>query len=96
MENRARSLAKAITFRIVATSITVLLTFLFTKSLAISVTLGSLEFLLKVFFYYLHERIWNILSFGRKNSAVDKTARTALLKNAPVASPEDDGDQAKV
>lgn len=92
MENRARSLAKAITFRIMATFITILLVFLFTGNSALSAGIGALEFILKMLFYYLHERIWNIVNFGRENSTVDLAARMASVKNASVASPEDDDD----
>jgi len=96
MENRARSLAKAITFRIGATLITILLVFLFTGSLIISTAVGSLEFILKIFFYYLHERIWNLFSFGRKNSTTDLTTRAVSLKNENSISPEDyDEDKRK-
>jgi len=68
METHARSMMKAITFRIVATFITILLVFVFTESLVISVGVGSLEFVLKMIIYYLHERIWNMLQFGRKGA----------------------------
>jgi len=47
MEKRVRSLAKAISWRIVATSTAILLVFLFTGNLIISVGVGSLELLLK-------------------------------------------------
>ena len=65
MENRVRSLLKAISWRIVATSTTMLLVFLFTGNLVISVGVGSLEILLKIVIYYVHERIWNMLNFGK-------------------------------
>ena len=92
MENRVRSLAKAITWRTAATFITTLLVFLFTGSAVISAGVGALEFTLKMFFYYLHERIWNIFSFGRENSTVDTAKRGDSLKNTLVKSPEDDDD----
>lgn len=66
MESHVRSLAKAITFRVIATLITVLLVFVFTGSPVISVGVGVLDFVVKLLFYYMHERIWNTLSFGRK------------------------------
>jgi len=65
MEKRVRSLLKAISWRIVATSTTILLVFLFTGNMVISVGVGSLELLLKTVIYYLHERIWNMLNFGK-------------------------------
>ena len=65
MEKRVRSLAKTMSWRIVATSTTILLVFLFTGDLVMSAGVGSLELLLKIFIYYLHERIWNMSNFGK-------------------------------
>ncbi|MCW3993235.1 MAG: DUF2061 domain-containing protein [Candidatus Bathyarchaeota archaeon] len=65
MEKRVRSLLKAISWRIVATSTTMFLVFLFTGNLVLSVGVGSLELLLKLVFYYVHERIWNMSNFGK-------------------------------
>jgi uncharacterized membrane protein len=66
MEKHVRSLAKAVSWRIVATSTTVLLVFLFTGDLVISAGVGFLELLSKTVIYYLHERIWNMSNFGRE------------------------------
>lgn len=66
MEKRVRSLAKTISWRVVATSTTILLVFLFTGNLVISVSVGSLELLAKIVIYYVHERIWDMSNFGRE------------------------------
>jgi uncharacterized membrane protein len=66
MEKRVRSVAKTISWRIVATSTTILLVFLFTRDFVISLGVGSLEVLAKIVIYYVHERIWNMLDFGRE------------------------------
>ncbi|MBE0519963.1 DUF2061 domain-containing protein [Candidatus Bathyarchaeota archaeon] len=66
MEKRVRSLAKTISWRIVATSTTILLVFLFTGNLVISASVGSLELLAKTVIYYVHERIWDMSNFGRE------------------------------
>ena len=65
MEKHVRSLAKTVSWRIVATSTTILLVFLFTGNFVISASVGSLELLSKTIIYYVHERIWNISNFGR-------------------------------
>ena len=67
MESHLRSLIKAITFRFAATVITILIVFFFTKSHLISVSVGALEFFSKLTFYYIHERIWNRVNFGRRS-----------------------------
>lgn len=66
MEKPVRSVAKTISWRIVATSTTILLVFLFTRNFVISLSVGSLEVLAKIVIYYVHERIWNMLDFGRE------------------------------
>lgn len=68
MEKHVRSLAKTISWRIVATSTTILLVFLFTGNLVTSASVGSLELISKIVFYYIHERIWNLSKFGRKTT----------------------------
>jgi len=66
MEKRARSLLKTLSWRIVATSTTILLVFLLTENLVLSASVGSLEAVIKTIVYYLHERLWNMLNFGRE------------------------------
>ena len=57
---------KAISWRIIATLTTVLLVFVFTRNLVISFGVGFLEFFFKILVYYLHERVWNLIQYGRK------------------------------
>lgn len=69
MEKHVRSFAKAISWRIVATLTTMLLVFAFTGSLIISGGVGIAELVVKILVYYLHERIWNMVDFGREKKA---------------------------
>jgi uncharacterized membrane protein len=69
METHARSLAKAVTWRIVATLTTVVLVFIFTGNLVVSGGVGLTELLSKMVIYYLHERAWNATGFGRASKA---------------------------
>ena len=65
-ETKVRSLLKALSWRTLATLTTAVLVFVFTGELALAVTVGSLEVLAKMFLYFLHERLWQRISFGRK------------------------------
>jgi adenylylsulfate kinase len=65
METRTRSLAKAISWRIFATLTTALLVFAFTGNLVISESVALTELASKIVIYYVHERVWNLLRFGR-------------------------------
>ncbi|MEM3626743.1 MAG: DUF2061 domain-containing protein [Candidatus Bathyarchaeia archaeon] len=67
MEKPIRSLMKAVSWRIVATLTTIILVFIFTGNIVISGGVGFLELFVKIAVYYIHERIWNLLDFGRKS-----------------------------
>ena len=60
-----RALAKTLTWRFIATSTTILVAFIFTGSLLISLEIVSLEVILKTIFYYLHEKGWDRVGFGK-------------------------------
>ena len=68
-EPRLRSLAKAFSWRIVATLTTGLIAWLVTGELETAATIGSLEFVLKFFIYYGHERVWAWVSWQRGGRA---------------------------
>lgn len=69
MEKPIRSLTKALSWRILATSTTMFLVFIFTGDLLISGGVGLSELSLKILVYYIHERVWNIIRFGRTQKA---------------------------
>jgi uncharacterized membrane protein len=68
METYARSIAKTVSWRIVATLTTMLLVFIFTGNLAVTGGVGATELVAKTVIYYVHERVWNLTSFGRKTN----------------------------
>ena len=53
-----RHLLKTITWRIIATLTTILLAWLFTKDTALALKFGAVEVIIKMVFYFLHERAW--------------------------------------
>lgn len=66
MESTRRSLAKAMSWRIIATVITSLIAYLMTGEIAFAAQIGLADTFLKLFIYVGHERIWNRISFGRE------------------------------
>ena len=64
-ETHARSVMKALSWRISGTVATTLLVFIFTRRLALSVAVGGLEFVSKIGLFWAHERIWDRLRYGR-------------------------------
>ena len=71
METRWRSLVKTISWRIMASAITTLLVFAFTGNLTISLGVGLLEIFVKIAAYNAHERLWNLVDFGRASPPKD-------------------------
>ena len=57
-ESHLRSVLKGITWRIVATSTTITIAYIITGEIGDALTIGAIEFIGKIFIYYLHERAW--------------------------------------
>ena len=64
-ETHTRSVVKAVSWRLVGTAVTTLLVFLVTGRLALSVAVGGVEFFSKIVLFWMHERVWERLGFGR-------------------------------
>lgn len=64
-DKHKRSIVKTLSWRVIATTTTILVVFLFTRELALSVGVGIVESSSKMIFYYFHERWWNQVSWGR-------------------------------
>ena len=64
-EKPYRSLVKAISWRVTGTCDTILISWLITGHAKMAISIGFVELFTKIFLYYVHERIWNRLSFGR-------------------------------
>ena len=64
-ETRKRSITKAISWRIIATLTTVVIVFIFTGEILLSLGIGFFEIISKMIFYYFHERTWDGIRWGR-------------------------------
>lgn len=60
-----RSFAKAVSWRVTGTLDTMLISFLVTGKLKLAISIGFIEVFTKIALFYLHERLWNKLPFGR-------------------------------
>tara|TARA_B100000686_G_C16505739_1_gene819454 strand:- start:254 stop:481 length:228 start_codon:yes stop_codon:yes gene_type:complete len=60
-DSRLRSLAKAFSWRIVATATTATIAYLVTGEVDTALMIGGFEFVFKIFVYYAHERAWAIV-----------------------------------
>lgn len=64
-EYHKRSVAKAISWRVVATVTTMAVVFAFTRRVTLAVQVGAVEVIAKLLFYYFHERAWNWIGWGK-------------------------------
>ena len=62
---RKRSFAKAFSWRVIASTDTFLISWLITGKLTWAGTITLSEILKKILLYYLHERGWNKIKWGR-------------------------------
>jgi uncharacterized membrane protein len=63
-ESRARSIVKAISYRLTSIVIDTIVAFIFTKKLSLSLAIVLVVNAYSTFVYYAHERVWNKLTFG--------------------------------
>ena len=64
-EQPKRSIVKSLTWRIIAFATTIIAVYLYSGNAKDSLIIGSSANLVKMFLYYLHERVWNNCDFGR-------------------------------
>ena len=83
-ERRYRSLMKGISWRIVGTLDTIFLSWVFTGAMSQALTIGGLEFFTKIGLYYLHERTWLRLAWGRRvigeSGAIAEERKRSVVK----------------
>jgi len=63
---KARSFAKALSYRIWGTLSSFVVAYVITRSASLSGAIAFWETVVKVFIYYAHERGWNRVNWGRK------------------------------
>ena len=63
--SHARSLAKAVSWRFIGSLDTFILSMIFTGRLRYAVSIASAEALTKIVLFYLHERAWRMIRWGR-------------------------------
>lgn len=65
METKTRSLLKSFSYRVFASIVTAVIIFCFTGKLLLAVGLGILDSVSKLLVYFMHERLWMAIPFGR-------------------------------
>ncbi|MCD6406378.1 DUF2061 domain-containing protein [Candidatus Aerophobetes bacterium] len=65
-ETRKRSLVKALTYRVIVTLVAFLLAYHYTESVEKSIQIIVYYYLGSVIIYFLHERLWLRIRWGRE------------------------------
>ncbi len=64
-EKPIRSIVKAISWRVVGTIDTLVVSYIVTGELTLAASIASVDFLTKLVLYFFHERIWNKIKWGK-------------------------------
>ena len=64
-ERPIRSIAKAVSWRVIGTLDTLIVSYLLTGKVAVAASIASIDFVTKMFLYFFHERIWNKINWGK-------------------------------
>ena len=63
-ESHLRSILKGLSWRIFATTTTMIVAYIWLGEISDALAIGGIEFFAKIFIYYLHERIWQFVPRG--------------------------------
>jgi uncharacterized membrane protein len=69
VESHSRSIVKAISYRILGSATTALIFYTLTGKASLSLSAGVLDMVLKIGVYFVHERVWNHINYGRTSKA---------------------------
>ncbi len=64
-EKPIRSVAKALSWRVVGTLDTLLVSYFLTDKISLAASIASVDFITKLILYFFHERFWNIIKWGK-------------------------------
>ena len=70
-EKPYRSIAKALSWRVTGTLDTVVVSYFVTGKIGLALSIGFVELFTKIGLYYVHERVWNRVAFGRVQPSKD-------------------------
>ena len=64
-ESAVRSLVKAYSYRCCGTITTIIISYIITGKIVVSLAIGGTEMIIKPFIYWCHERVWSKIKWGR-------------------------------
>ena len=91
-ESRRRSVLKTISWRFWATLTTAILVYIFTGKIELAAAIGGIEVVIKMILYFVHERAWNNVNYGKKQlkpAVIWFTGLSGSGKSTAIAAFED-------
>ena len=82
-EAHSRSFAKAVSWRITGSIDTFVLSLIITRSFTLAGSIASVEVITKIILYYLHERAWGVIPWGRRSASDFRPARNVATETTP-------------
>ena len=64
-EKPLRSVLKTISWRVIGTLDTIIISWIITGHITLALSIGSIELVTKMVLYFFHERIWNKIKWGK-------------------------------
>jgi len=71
-ETHTRSVVKGLVWRLLASLATVIIVYAFTRELKTAFEVGGIEIIAKLLLYYGHERLWNLIKWGRSSQVMEQ------------------------
>ncbi len=65
-EKASRSIIKAISWRIVGTLDTIVISWVIIGEISLALSIGLVEVVTKMILYFFHERLWNLIKWGKQ------------------------------
>ena len=73
-DSHKRSIAKAVSYRLMATLTTMTVVFIITRKLVLTLEVGLIDMLAKMGFFYIHERFWAKVKWGKTKHPLEHLA----------------------
>ncbi|MCH7402511.1 DUF2061 domain-containing protein [Belliella kenyensis] len=73
-DSNFKSIVKSISWRLVGTIDTIVISYFITGQLKMAVSIGSIEVMSKIILYYFHERVWEKLTKPKKDELTRELA----------------------
>ena len=65
MDSNKRSITKALTWRALASLATFIISYIVTGNFAAATGIASVQVVVNLILYYVHERVWNKINWGQ-------------------------------